>query len=134
MKRIKLFEAFNNTEKINSANFTLFNWVIKAFIIEHDLKFVILSNVMSWGSNKLFILRKIKADSDGQKFAVNYIQCEVFRRRYFPSEIIFHIDCKPELRKFFVDKNIISTNDVVEYGMVKEVIKKMYEDEKNKTI
>ena len=74
MKRIKLFEAFNNGDKINSVNFTLFNWVVKAFITEHDLKFEILSSVMSWD---LFILRKIKVDSYGQKFSVYYFKCEV---------------------------------------------------------
>jgi hypothetical protein len=37
MKRIKLFEAFNNDQKVEKATFLLHCWVIKSFIIEEDL-------------------------------------------------------------------------------------------------
>ena len=37
MKRIKLFEAFNNTEKIDKLNSIVFSWAIESFIRRNDL-------------------------------------------------------------------------------------------------
>jgi len=131
MRRIKLFEAFNNRNKIEKANFLLFNWAVKEFITENDLKFKMLSEPNEYD---LFLIRRIIVNPSGQDLAIDYFKCEVdLHGKDFKSAIIL-IRCKLALGKFFVDKNIISTNDVIDYEIVKEVIKKIYLDEKNKTI
>ena len=37
MKRIKLFEAFNNTDKVEKLNLVVFSWAIEKFIQKNDL-------------------------------------------------------------------------------------------------
>ena len=131
MRRIKLFEAFTNVNKIEKVNFILFDWAVKAFIAEHDLEFKMFSVPNEYD---VFTIRKIIVNPSGQDLAIDYFKCEVnLHGKDFKSAIIL-IRCKLALGKFFVDKNIISTNDVIDYEIVKEVIKKIYQDEKNKTI
>ena len=146
MKRIKLFEAFNNEDKIEKVNFLLFNWAVKEFIAEEDLKFKMLSLP---NKSDVFFIQKVK------DFPSDYFKCEValraswetrsssslrssspalLRRMASMKTTIINIYCHFELRKFFEDKNIISTYDVVDYEIVKRVIKKIYQDEKDKTI
>ncbi len=131
MRRIKLFEAFNNRNKIEKANFLLFNWAVKEFIAEENLEFKMLSEPNEYD---IFIIRKIIVSPSGQDFATDYFRCEVvIRGKSFKSPII-HIRCKVALGGFFVGKHIISNDDVIDYEIVKEVIKKIYQDEKNKAI
>ena len=124
MKRLKLFEAFSNCNKIEKVNFLLFNWAVKEFIAEEDLKFKMLSLPNKYD---VFFIQKVK------DFSSDYFKCEVALHGEAIKTII-NIYCHFELGQFFVGKHIISTYDYFVINYIKEVIKKIYQDEKNKAI
>ena len=117
MKRIKLFEAFSNTDKIGKLNHLLICWCLKQFIKDEELESKI--------SRNNFTLFKYGCYFDyyfDYNFEYGYL----------------NIYCGSDLILFFIGKIIPSS--LVEYNQTaiqkaaKQVIKKMYQDEKNKTI
>jgi hypothetical protein len=121
MKRIKLFEAFSNTDKIGKVNHLLLCWCVKQFIKDEELESKI--------SRNNFTLYKTSHGNIvwyGARFNYNF--------EYEELEIISLGD----LNRFFIDKSIPSLlyeyNQTSMHKAAKQVIKKMYQDEKNKTI
>ena len=113
MKRIKLFEAFNSIDKIEKLNHLLLCWCVKQFIKDEKLESKI--------SHNAFTLFKY-----GCYFDYNFGYNEL------------NIYCLSDLTLFFIGKRIPSSfvefNQTAMRKAAKQVIKKMYEDEKNKTI
>ena len=48
MKRIKLFEAFNNTEKIDKVNFLTYCWALEKIISSHNSRIEFKSATCEW--------------------------------------------------------------------------------------
>ena len=113
MKRIKLFEAFSNEDKIGKANHFLLCWCVKEFIKHEKLESKISLNHFTLFSFGCYFDYKFRYDDLG-------------------------IYCSSDLNQFLIEKfipsSIVTFNQTAVRKAVKQVIKKMYEDEKNKTI
>jgi hypothetical protein len=127
MKRIKLFEAFNNGDKIKRTNLILYCWAIDLFIKENDLK------------PRMYKLRRIPDTQQYafylEKFRPDHEDYLYFRYYYYTSEDSqLYIHCMSDLNLYLPMKGIkiLQINTIEEAA--KQVIKKMYQDEKNKTI
>jgi hypothetical protein len=140
MKRIKLFEAFNNGDKIKRTNLILYCWAIDLFIKENDLKprMYKLREMPSFSK----VLRSSGRIPDTQqyafyleKFRPDHEDYLYFRYYYYTSEDSqLYIHCMSDLNLYLPMKGIkiLQINTIKEAA--KQVIKKMYQDEKNKTI
>ena len=122
MKRIKLFEAFNGANKIEEANFILLCWAIELFIKENDLK-------VRMFNPKRTVTQMAISKVDGSFKVFDY-----FRYCYYsPEDSRLYIFCFSNLYQYFNMKGIKRCEATVRKAAM-YVIKKMYEDEKNKTI
>jgi hypothetical protein len=113
MKRIKLFEAFSNSDKIEAANHLLLCWSVKAFIKQKKLKFKIRSN--GWGTHVNLTLYY-----DGCYFDYLILRDEL------------DIHCGSSLKNFLFSKEIYNSYDFARARdlreAAKEVIKKLYHE------
>jgi hypothetical protein len=113
MKRIKLFEAFSNGDKVEKVNHFLFCWCIKEFIKNEQLRPAIRRNHFTL-----------------------YDFCSYFDYNFRYDEV--DIYCLSYLKQFFIEKFIpsfiVTFNETAIQKAAKQIIKKMYQDEKNKTI
>ena len=121
MKRIKLFEAFNNGYKIKKVNFLVFCWCFESFIKEKI-------------QDGLFEYRKDNPDY--------FIVSKVIDRQYnfllyYPGidSVLFSMH-DDSYREYFISKKyIIYPFYLSDYeDEVLFVLKKLYQDEKNKAI
>ncbi len=126
MKRIKLFEAFNNTDKIEEVNVILFRWVIYLFIKENNLK-VRMFNLKRIPDSQqyAFYLKKFRPDHEDYLYFTYYY--------YSPENSQLNIHCFSNLYQYFNMKGIKRCEASVRKAAM-YVIKKMFEDEKNKAI
>ena len=108
MKRIKLFEAFSNEDKIVKANHFLLCWCVKEFI-KHE---------------------KLKSQISAKHYTLYYYS-PYFDYNFDHNWLTTY--CDDQLNNF-INSFIPSFNPTYTKKAAKEVIKKMYEDEKNKTI
>ena len=129
MKRIKLFEAFRNVNKIDKVNFMLYYWAIRTWIEENELK-----THLSFDKYE----KKFRFAIYGPPLHIEYfsddemtimaggISLSLYNRRV--TRFLSEITTKPFVRSSGLHdpRNIVV--------LIKKVIKKMYEDEKNKTI
>ena len=127
MKRIKLFEAFNNEDKIKRANLILYCWAIDLFIKENDLK------------PRMYKFRPIPDTQQYafylEKFRPDHEDCLYFRYYYYtPEDSQLYIHCMSDLNLYLPMKGIKRLQLSTIKEAAKQVIKKMYQDEKNKTI
>ncbi len=131
MKRIKLFEAFNHANKIEEANIILLCWAIELFIKENELKV----RIYKTGNIITFSLEKMRAGREADVYFKYYITPT--------GKATLFIDCPDILlddRHYFSKKRIIkfsgqfAPTSPMFYKAAEKIIKKMYEDEKNKTI
>ncbi len=117
MKRIKLFEAFSNSDKIEKADHLLLCWGVFQFIKDR----------------RLFHKSQFKG--------IFSLSNEYNDRNYFWYNPALRndvsINCDPSLRSYLIDKKIYKSYyprpDNLQVA-VNHVVKKMYEDEKNKAI
>ena len=120
MKRIKLFEAFTNVDKIEVVNVAFFKWIILVYISDTNFKI----------------------GKDKNSFNIEKDDDIVFS--YYPnSNFISHINIErfyPLLRKY-IAKSAFNLVNMPNPGLrtifrksAHSVIKKLYQDEKNKTI
>ena len=131
MRRIKLFEAFINVDKIQKVNFILLCWAIKNLIKDNELEAVqpkyhsIAYNNNQFDDKICFVLK-----SSSSWFLYN------------PVVNRLAINCQLNISIYLVVKKIInpdrilrtSTSSNIINKSAHYVIKKMYEDEKNKAI
>jgi len=133
MKRIKLFEAFNSIDKIKKVNFILLCWVIKNFIKDNELKSELPEHIShryetKWGPSQFAsIICFNLMSSTGRWFAYN------------PAREDLDIYCFKFINKYLVDNKIVCSyanipTQIMIYVSAQYVIKKMYVNEKNKTI
>ena len=132
MRRIKLFEAFINVDKIQKVNFILLCWAIKNLIKHNELEAV--------------QPRYHSTDYHYRPF-VN-TSCFVLRSftdwfLYNPVVNRLRINCYDVIANYLVAKKIVNFQSMRSQSFPDRdsinksahyVIKKMYEDEKNKTI
>ena len=118
VKRIKLFEAFSNSDKIEKADHLLLCWGVLQFIKDRRI-FSKLHN------RSIFSLS-------------NEYDDYFFYNPALGNNV--SINCDPSLRFFLIDRKIYKSlyprpakPDYLQKA-VNHVIKKMYEDEKNKAI
>jgi hypothetical protein len=112
MKRIKLFEAFNNGDKIEKLNHLLLCWCVKQFIKDEELESKIIFN-------RFFLYKYViyfKYDFEYDEFNI----CDIIHLKYFIKK--------------FIPSSLVGYNQTAIQKAAKQVIKKMYEHEKNKTI
>ena len=127
MRRIKLFEAFNNEDKIKRANLILYCWAIDLFIKENDLKprMYKLRSILDT-QQYAFYLEKFRPDHEDYLY---------FRYYYYtPEDSQLYIHCMSDLNLYLPMKGIKRLQLSTIKEAAKQVIKKMYQDEKNKTI
>ena len=130
MKRIKLFEAFRNVNKIDKVNFMLYYWAIRTWIEENELK----THLSFDKYEKRFRFAiygpplHIEYLSDGGEMTImsGGISLSLYNRRVTSS--LSEITTKT----FVWSSGMSDARSIV--ALIKKVIKKMYEDEKNKTI
>ena len=113
MKRIKLFEAFNNGGKIAKVNHLLLCWCVKEFI-KHE---------------------KLESQISAKHYTL-YYYIPYFDYNFDHDWLTTY--CDDQLNNF-ITSFIPSFNPIYKIvktknAATKEVIKKMYEDEKNKAI
>jgi hypothetical protein len=130
MKRIKLFEAFNNGDKIEKTNYFVLCWAIEGFFRENELQ-VELYYTPSKGGVKEKI-KTFRLDEDGDK--VSYFSYDPNYRLYiFCFDSLFHYLRK---NKVFEGKSYSSMCPLIKNMLNKTIIntikRKYYE--KNKTI
>ena len=138
MRRIKLFEAFNSIDKIKKVNFILFCWIIESFIKDNELETELPQ----------YISNRFGAKIDSQFANIICFNLRKTNRRWFaynPASEDLYVNCYDVIGHYLVDNKILDTYRdtrssfcrlpaIIIYLSAKQVIKKMYEDEKNKTI
>ncbi len=128
MKRIKLFEAFTNINKIEAANITLLRWIIRNYINDAD-----------------FDIEEDSLRTQGvQGPSLNVRKYEIRRFSYYPnSNTISNINMAefyPILSKYKVKSafNLVDMSNprlrAIFHKSAHRVLKKIYLDEENKTI
>ena len=124
MKRIKLFEAFTNSVVIQKIDHLLLCWCVEEFI-----------------KDSCFFPKLKTGTIIGDIFSLYDVYGKDYYFTYFRQESALgnnvSINCDPSLRFFLIDRKIYKSlyprPDNLQKA-VNHVIKKMYEDEKNKTI
>jgi hypothetical protein len=131
MKRIKLFEAFNSIDKIKKVNFILFCWIIENFIKDNELE----------TEQPQYISNRFGTKIDSQFASIICFNLRSTGRwfAYNPASEDLDVYCFGFINKYLVDNKIVGSYkdippEIIIYLSAKQVIKKMYEDEKNKTI
>ena len=128
MKRIKLFEAFTNINKIEAANITLLRWIIRNYINDAD-----------------FDIEEDSLRTHGvQGPSLNIKKNDLRQFSYYPnSNTISNINMAgfyPILSKYKVKSafNLVNIPNprlrTIFSKSAHRVLKKLYQDEKNKTI
>ena len=122
MRRIKLFEAFSNTDKIGKANHFLLCWSVKEFIEYEKLESKLFRNYFKLyrGSERVMVNR----DGYGTYFSYNFEN----------GDFMIYCDLKPyiEDKEITTPRNWTLINPLREAA--REVIKKMYQKQKNKAL
>ncbi len=120
MKRIKLFEAFNITNKIEKVNSSVFCWCFESFI----------KSKIQDGSFE-FIIYKSKYFIISDANSGNHLLIYDFNHNSIPSWSMHSVHYK----SYFLSKNILFPYFLSDcQDEVLFVLKKLYQDEKNKTI
>ena len=120
MKRIKLFEAFNDTNKIVKVSFLLFCWCFESFIKEKikDGSFEFITNIPP---------RFIVSDTESGTRLLIY--------DFYKNSVTSFNMHNGYYHEYFISKNVHSPYYLFTYqDEVLFVLKKLYQDEKNKTI
>ena len=133
MKRIKLFEAFSNTDKIDKVNHLLFCWSVREFIKHKNLTPLLIDT--PFGGEKFCLF-------EDSLSATNDKSHQVFYFCFYPEEEgdDINILCYLSLSDFLDGKKIYKhffrgkANTKSLQKAVNHVVKKMYEDEKNKAV
>jgi len=126
MKRIKLFEAFNNVDKIEKLNHLLLYWTFETFVKERI-------------ENREYKLSKSKVQICISKSFTDNVCYDVKR-----DSIIYNWDGKDGWWNFYttlfyvISRRLDILSDYVRMSNLENVMvkffKKIYQDEKNKTI
>ena len=118
MKRIKLFEAFTNTNKIEKANHLLLCWCVEEFIKEQNPKIDLRGACLRLSNSDSFM---------------EFVYCDDYKS--------LDIWCMPLLKPFLFRKaQLLYESPFSEEKRIallraaKKVIKEIYDNEKNKTI
>lgn len=132
MKRIRLFEAFNNTEKIDKVNFLTYCWVLEKIISSHNSRIEFKTAPVLVASPDGISAKIARARGvviyvhvdDKLFFEYNHFTgiSKVWNIEKVRRLMIDYLTQQPIRLSFFSDKSL------------NYVLKKLYLDEKNKTI
>jgi hypothetical protein len=142
MKRIKLFEAFSNSDKIKKVEWILLYWALELFIKENNLQEKHYVNPS--GNNKLNVYYIYRQAVDTKGKEINGVTIPYFRLITHMGVDKGHlsIECWKSIRNFLIKKRVIRNisdryNDLI-HGEITDpltyLIKKIFINEKNKTI
>ena len=132
MKRIKLFEAFNITNKIEKVNSSVFCWCFESFIKEKiqdgSFEFMCVAKQLIVNQDIVNLPERfIVSDTDSGNYLLIYdFDLNVVTRYNMP---------KVYYSAYFISRKLDPPNLYVDRrDEVLFVLKKLYQDEKNKTI